>query len=39
MKRLSNFQDFLKSRTIEKAKKEKIIKRLREDAPDVVLED
>lgn len=39
MKRLSNFQEFLQSRNIEKAKKEKVIKKLQEDAPDIVLED
>jgi hypothetical protein len=39
MHKLSSFQEFLNSRSIDATKKEKILKRLADDTPDVVLED
>jgi len=39
MHRLSSFQEYLNSRAIPSTKKEKILKRLAEDTPDVVLEE
>jgi hypothetical protein len=39
MHRVSTLDDFLKSRSVPKSKKEKIVKRLAQDTPDVVLED
>jgi hypothetical protein len=38
MHRVSSFQEMLKSRVIKKSEKEKIVKRLNDDTPHVVLE-
>lgn len=38
MHRISGFQQFLSSKSVNSAQKEKILKRLKEDSPDVVLE-
>jgi len=39
MRRLSTFQKYLSSRSVDERQKSKILRRLREDAPDVVLEE
>ena len=39
MHRLSSFQQFLGSKSISSEEKEKVIKRLKEDKPDIVLEE
>jgi hypothetical protein len=39
MRRMTNFQQFMASKSIGPAQKEKITKRLKEDVPDVVLEE
>jgi hypothetical protein len=39
MRRITNFQQFMASKSIGSAQKDKITKRLKEDVPDVVLED
>jgi hypothetical protein len=38
MHKKSTFQQYLASKTFDKSQKEKIIKRLKQDAPDIVLE-
>jgi len=39
MRRITNFQQFMGSKSIGSAQKDKITKRLKEDVPDVVLEE
>eukprot|EP00527_Entomoneis_sp_CCMP2396_P005074 CAMPEP_0198145656 /NCGR_PEP_ID=MMETSP1443-20131203/24828_1 /TAXON_ID=186043 /ORGANISM="Entomoneis sp., Strain CCMP2396" /LENGTH=320 /DNA_ID=CAMNT_0043809355 /DNA_START=55 /DNA_END=1017 /DNA_ORIENTATION=- len=39
MHKYSSFQEFVKSKSVEQKRKDKIFKRLKEDAPDIVLEE
>jgi len=39
MHRVSTFDKYLNSQSVDKSQKQKILKRLKEDTPDVVLED